>query len=197
MTTAQLFGLVQLVAKNHKWVYLREDVPGALPPKGLGWKCCGFIWPNLVHGVQSYDLKYCHACYKLHGVTRWLCRFCRDDRERSDPYEAECMAGYCPAKAREHNANWHAAGSPPWWFRQWKAHHPDFAQWDSESRQALLDNWYPGFLEGRLTRELSLAQWFANSSVDPSRSRRPTLPDDSSFYTRVRTLLGVEGARGA
>ena len=56
MRTAQLLDLGEEVAEGHWWRYIAdEETPGALPPGGvqdtaLEGRCCGFIWPKMVHG---------------------------------------------------------------------------------------------------------------------------------------------------
>ena len=58
------------VARSHWWLYRQEgedEAPGALPPGGvqgtyLEGLRCGFIWPKMVRGERTNNLKYCYAC---------------------------------------------------------------------------------------------------------------------------------------
>ena len=196
MRTAQLLNLGEEVAWCHWWRYIAdEEPPGALPFGGvegtaLEGLCCGFIWPKMVHGYGTSNLKYCYSCLKYDGVKRWLCPGCRDNRPRTDNMlVAHCMPGYCPALQRRFDEHWHTAelNRPPW-FKEW-AEDPrfaDFEQWPTSWRSQQLERWYPGFLSGYHTRQLSAAQLAAHAAVDPWRARVTTLPDDMSFDARVR-----------
>ncbi len=99
------------------------------------------------------------------------------------------MPGYCPALARRFDATWHAAVlNRPLWFKRWAAdaRFANFEQWTTAGRASQLDRWYPAFLAGYHTRQLSAAQLGSRAAVDPCRARATTLPDDISFAARVR-----------
>ena len=202
MKTAQLLDLGAEVARSHWWLYRQEEedeAPGALPPGGvqgtyLEGLCCGFIWPKMVRGERTNNLKYCYACNKHDNVKRWLCPGCRDTRPISGPDVAHCMPGYCPALARRFDGTWHTAElKRPQWFKEWAedARHANFKQWNTGRRVEQLHRWYPGFLAGHHTHQLSEAQREARSAVDPWRARATTLTDDSSLSNRVRLARGA------
>ena len=199
MKTAQLLNLSREVARCHGWLYCRDEVgaPGALPPGGvegtyLDGRCCGFIWPKMVHGKRTADLKYCSSCFKYDGVKRWLCIGCRDNRDRSTPDVAHCMPGYCPAFARQFDANWHTAElNRPQWFQQWAGpgmRGEDFEHWTTPERETQLNYWYRDFFKCRLTQALSDAEQISNSALDPFRNRNTHLPDATSFSNRIHQV---------
>ena len=192
MRAATWLGLGPQIAESHSWLYVPDQAyPGALPPEGvrgttLEGRCCGFIWPKMVHGAPSDDLKYCALCYALDRVRRPLCPGCRDNRRRANPDEALCAPGFCPAHERRYNADWHAAEhNRPWWFAQWAYRHPNFEQWPVPWRIAVLEEWHPGFIRGRQTQQLEAAQRVSRAGVDPTRRSPTILPDDTSISSRV------------
>ena len=198
MQAATLLGLDKEIARTHNWHYIPEEKsPGALPPGGvtgteLEDRCCGFIWPKMVHGEHvdnlNETLKYCVTCLKLDGRKRWLCHGCRDNRPLRYPDQANCMPGYCPAHERRYNADWHSQASerkrPPW-FKKWVQQNPDFQRWSVARRSVTLDKWFRGFIEGRHTQQHSAAQRASRTGVDPWRSTATFVPYESSIASRV------------